>query len=71
MYIYNLNPSLFLTNFVKSQKTLLLITFWRYEVPRVFEGGAYFKVPEINNVKCENLVVFFFQNKNETNFHYQ
>ena len=25
----------------------------------------------MNNVKCQNLVIFFFQNKNETNFHYQ
>ena len=33
--------------------------------------GAYFKVTEINNVKRESLFVFFFQNKNETNFHYQ
>ena len=37
----------------------------------LLEGAAYFKVTEINNVKRENLVIFFFQNKNETNFHYQ
>ena len=33
--------------------------------------GAYFKVTEISNVERESLVVFFFQNKNETNFDYQ
>ena len=69
IYIYKL--TLILTNFVKSKKILLLFTFWRYEVPRLLEGGAYFKVKEINNVKWENLVVLFFQNKNETNFHHQ
>ena len=28
--------------------------------------GAYFKVREMNNKECQNLVIFFFQNKNET-----
>ena len=31
--------------------------------------GAYFKVTETKNIKRESIVVFFFQNKNETNFH--
>ena len=70
MYIYKL--SLILTNFVKSNKILLLIIFSRYEVPGLLEGGAYLKVTEINTVKGKPLsFFFFFQNKNETNFHYQ
>ena len=36
----------------------------------LIEGGGYFKVSEINNVKCQSFVIFFIQNKNKTNFHY-
>ena len=32
----------------------------------LLEGGAYFKVREMNNIKCQNLLIFFFENKNET-----
>ena len=28
--------------------------------------GAYLKDREVNNIKCQNLVIFFFQNNNET-----
>ena len=54
-----------MSNFDKSKKILLLIIFSRYEVPRLLEGGACFKVTEMNNVKRENLVVFFFQNEKQ------
>ena len=57
MYIYKL--SLILTNFVKSNKILLLIIFSRYKVPGLLEGGVYFKVTEINNVKGKTLSFFF------------
>ena len=57
MYIYKL--SLILTNFVKSNKILLLIIFSRYEVPGLLEGGAYLKVTEINTVKGKPLSFFF------------
>ena len=33
---------------------------------RLLEGGAYFKVREVYNIKCQNLAIFFFQNKYET-----
>ena len=69
IYIYR--RSLILTNFEKSKKILLLNTFWRYEVPHLLGGGAYFKATKINNAKWENLVVFPFKNKNEPNFYDQ
>ena len=56
IYIYQL--SLTLTNFIKSKKVLLSITFWKYEVPRLLEGGAYFQFVKINNAKWENLQIF-------------
>ena len=37
---------------------------------RYLEGGAYFKVIELNNIKCQSCH-FFIQNKNETNFYHQ
>ena len=29
---------------------------------RQLEGGAYFKVGKMNNIKCQKLVIFFIQN---------
>ena len=30
-------------------------------VRRFLEGGAYFKVREMNNIQCQNLVIFSFK----------
>ena len=38
-----------------------LIRGWRY-----LKGDAYSKVRQMNNIKCQNHNIFFFQNKNET-----
>ena len=38
---------------------LLLINFSICVVRRLVEVGAYFKVREINNINCQNLVIFF------------
>ena len=37
-----------------------------YRIYLLLEGGAYLKVREMNNSKHQNLVIFFFQNENET-----
>ena len=51
---------------ISSNKRSALIKFWNCEVRRLSEGGAYFKVREMNNIKYQNLAIFFFQNKNES-----
>ena len=32
--------------------------FWNCEVQRLLEGGTYFKVREVNNIKCQNFAIF-------------
>ena len=32
----------------------------------LLEEGNYFEVKEMSYIKCQNLVIFFFQNKDET-----
>ena len=48
---------------ISSNKCLLN---FETEVRRLSEGGAHFKVKEMNNIKYQNLAIFFFQNKNES-----
>ena len=42
------------------------IKFWNCDERRLLGGGAYFNVREMNNITCQNFVIFFFQIKYET-----
>ena len=53
---------------ISSNKSPAALNGLRHEL----EGCTYFKIREINNIKCQNRVIFAFKIKNETiNFHYQ
>ena len=42
---------------------LRLLNFWNYEVWGLLEAGAYFRVREMSNIKCQNLIFFSFKIK--------
>ena len=45
-----------------------MFEFWNCEVRRLTEGGAYFKVREMSNIKYQNLVFFSFKIRTKHNF---
>ena len=46
---------------ISSNKRPRRLSNFETEVRGLLEGGAYFTVREMNNIKCQNLVIFSFK----------